>query len=197
MSNEAKLGTVPKADDLRDAVHIAIIPACAAEFLEGGSPVKLNTENKAQACSPEEAIGIVDPFIQSQCDVEEGEWFWLCLYPKTITGLRHDWEHPSFPETTPFPQTTKEANVMSDEKLFSKKWLEGYVRTHCPYWRSKPDGGYSEFLRHVDRRTIFYYGSGCHSLDEVADADELFDHLSIVLGRRINAEYFEEFGCSC
>lgn len=195
MNNEAKLGTIPTGNEGRDAVHVAIVPARAAEILLLGSPVRLNAENKAEACSPNEAIGIADPFRPHLTrKIAAGSWFWMCLYPKTITGLRHVWDHPAFPlaEASANP-TEPETNLG-----VSKKWLKSYVKKHCPYWSEMDDGGYSEFLRYVkDERWIYYYGSDCHSLGDVEDANELFHHLSVVLGVRVDADYFAAFTCSC
>lgn len=198
MSNEAKLGTVPKGDEGRDAVHVAIVPVRAAERLEGGSPVRLNSDGMAEACRAEDAIGVVDPFRPEEDRiVTMNTWFWLCLYPKTITGLRHVWEHPAFqhPEITPPP-----ASHYTKEKLASEEWLKNYVKIHCPYDEEDGniDDGYAAFLKHVtDDKWIYYYGNDCHSLSDVEDADELFRHLSIVLGKTITASYFEAFTCSC
>jgi hypothetical protein len=36
----------------------------------------------------------VDPFLADP--VQPGQMFWLFLYPQTITGLRHVWEHLAF-----------------------------------------------------------------------------------------------------
>ena len=191
MSNEAKLGTIPNGNEGRDAVHVAIMPAIATESLSSGTPVKINRYNEASACRlVEDAIGVVDPF-GNGC--AKGSWFWLCLYPKTITGLRHVWEHPSLPLAA-----TPESVPVDGDKSASKKWLNDYVRRHCSYWEAEPDGGYSEFLRCVsEEKRIFYYGSTCHSLDDVEHAYALFHHLSVVLGKRIDASYFEAFTCSC
>jgi len=191
MSNEAKLGTIPTGTEGRDAVHVAIVPARSANGLVGGSPVKFNPQNEAEACRVEDAIGVVDPFRpQAQRAVPKGSWFWMCLYPKTITGLRHVWDHPSFPAVS-----SSESSAPNGDKSASESWLKDYVGKHCPYYEGK---GYDEFLRYVkDERWIYYYGSECHSLSDVEDADELFRHLSVVLDRRIDASYFESFTCSC
>lgn len=192
MSNERKLGTIPKGDEGRDAVHVAIVPARAASEMVRGLPVKMNVNNEAESCRVADAIGVVDPFIPNYT-VPKGSWFWLCLYPKTITGLRHVWEHPSFPvaeSPAPLP--------VASDKLASESWLKDYVRKHCPYRENEPDGGYSEFLGYVkEERWIYYQGSDCHNLSDVDDADELFRHLSVVLDRRIDASYFDAFTCSC
>jgi hypothetical protein len=39
-------------------------------------------------------IGIVDPFLDQP--VRPGEEFWVFVYPNTITGMRHYWQHPAF-----------------------------------------------------------------------------------------------------
>jgi hypothetical protein len=194
MSNEAKLGTVPNGSEGRDAVHVAIIPARAAQLLDCGQPVKMNAANEAVPCPVDQAVGVVDPFrTENRRRVFEGEWFWLCLYPKTITGLRHVWEHPTFASAG-----VPSSPALSDDKHASEVWIADYVRKHCPYWKGEADGGYSEFVRYVEQnRWIFYTGSDCHSLEDVADADELFRHLSVVLGRKIDAAYFETFTCTC
>ncbi len=198
MSNEAKLGTIPKGNEGRDAVHVAIVPACANEQLISGTPVRITRDNKAQSCRVIDAVGIVDPFrAQDNLLVSQGEWFWLCLYPKTISGLRHVWDHPCFPKAEVAPEI-KLADLPSNSVSESQRWIQDYVRLHCLYWEYEPDGGYSEFIRYVrDERWIYYYGSDCHGLGDVKDAEELFQHLSIVLGRRIDASYFEAFTCSC
>lgn len=194
MSNEAKLGTLPQGNEGKDAVHIAIIPAIAGMFLQCGMSVKMNRGGHAIECPEKDAIGIVDPFLkQNNACVVKGSWFWLCLYPKTITGLRHVWEHPSFPMTEVSPESKS-----TDNKLQSKLWLTDYVSRHCPYWEDYPDKGYSEFLRYVkDERWIYYNGSDCHSLSDVYEQDELFKHLSVVLECRIDSDYFTAFTCSC
>lgn len=195
-NDSAKLGTNPNGDEGRDAVHIAIVPCRAAQYLSSGCPVALNRNGEAVSSGPGQAVGVVDPFRPDAMAVQTGQWFWLCLYPKTITSLRHVWEHPAFPlskgASKPMPRHS------SANKEESKAWLKEYVRKHCFYWADEIDGGLMLFLNYVkDQRWIYYAGSDCHGLSDVDDADELFRHLSIVLDRRIDASYFEAFTCSC
>ena len=196
MSNEAKLGTIPTGIEGRDAVHIAIVPVKAAKLLYTGWAVTLNKDGEAEPIHPQFAVGVVDPF-GPDSQVHAGQWFWLCLYPKTTTGLRHVWEHPAFKTNA----DTAEAcgpGQKGQQGPESMKWLEAYVREHCGYDEGLPDGGLSKFLRSVEHDCeIFYHGSDCHSLEDVDDRDELFRHLSVVLGRRIDAGYFKGFNCSC
>lgn len=99
------IGTVLTQDEGRDAVHVAVICCEAAEELRGGDEVVLmGLANKGRSgpplvCSPnpqDTVLGIVDPFIKT--DLELGDLFWVFLMPRTITGLKHVWSHPAFPE---------------------------------------------------------------------------------------------------
>ena len=195
MSKETKLGTMPKGDEGRDAVHVAIVPCKSGDVLSQGQQVKLNKDGEAVPCGEhDQPIGIADPFLHPSKVIGAGEWFWLCLYPGTVTSLAHVWEHPAFPVAAEASQ----AQPAQGNKEESEAWLAAYVRKHCSYWNDDADGGLREFLRYVrDEKWIYYYGSDCHSLADVDDADELFRHLSVVLGRRIDADYFEAFTCSC
>lgn len=91
------LGQTPAADARRDAVHIAVAPVVAGDILDPCSHVWLDGDGVAFFFGLPEGsrrLGIVDPFRDSR--VMKGELFWLCLYPGTITGLRHVWSHPAF-----------------------------------------------------------------------------------------------------
>lgn len=198
MSNDIKLGTTPTGTEGRDAVHIAIVSVRAMHPLEPGQRVAVDRDGYAAVAESDEfACGIVDPF-SGRAIIEPHEWFWLCLYPKSITSLRHVWEHPSFPasitEVPALVEVSEGAKAMGE----ARAWLADYVKRHCPYDDLEGDWGLQKFLKNVtEDKTIFYHGSDCHSLEDVENRDELFRHLSIVLGKRIDAAYFKYFSCSC
>lgn len=80
MSSEAaKLGSVITGDAGRDAVHVAIVPMTAVRVLQPGERL---------------TNGIVDPFLTEP--VQPGQRYYLCLFPGTVTSLRHVWTHPAF-----------------------------------------------------------------------------------------------------
>lgn len=189
VSKEAKLGAVPAGNEGRDAVHIAIVPVQAAEGIGAGCPVQMKN-GKAVPCNAHDADGIADPFRRENIAINYGEWFWLCLFPGSITNLRHAWEHPLFPSETKLPGNP-------DQVASSKAWLEQYVKRVCPYDNDISGGGYEKFLRNVREGQIFYHGHDCHNADDVEDETELYYHLSVILNRTINRDSFESFSCSC
>jgi hypothetical protein len=87
-----QLGKLIDGDERRDAVHIAVAPVVAAATLTPGQHVGLIDGSRAGPC--DNPIGVVDPFLKA--DVQEGQRFWLFLYPNTVTSLRHVWTHPAF-----------------------------------------------------------------------------------------------------
>lgn len=82
------LGTIISENEKRDAIHLAVEPVVAKETLRAGQDV--NAKGEAQR----PYVGIVDPFLKAP--VQAGERFWLVVYPRQITSLRHVWDHPSF-----------------------------------------------------------------------------------------------------
>lgn len=116
MSKDIKLGTKPVEGQLRDAIHVAIAPMVASTQLKPGAHVGILPDGTAGMS--DNPIGIVDPFIGGS--VYKGERFWLLLYQQTVTGMRHQWSHPAFPD----------ASVETgDEKSNSIEWLKAFART--------------------------------------------------------------------
>lgn len=88
------LGTIITPDEKRDAIHLAVIPMQAPHALCPGDHV--DAQGHLALPTDSRAVGIVDPFLTSA--IEKGQWFWLVIYPRKITSLRHVWSHPAFPE---------------------------------------------------------------------------------------------------
>ena len=89
------LGTIIDTTAGRDAIHLAVEPVIAGEKLYAGQHIGLL--NGIASTKIIKKIGIVDPFLNGF--VPEGEMFWLVVYPRQITSLRHVWSHPDFPES--------------------------------------------------------------------------------------------------
>lgn len=111
----------------RDAIHIAVIQVVAAEELKPGDHVCLTKNSgtpptvKAWYSDEDlEPIGIVDPFISKDAIIYKGTIFFLFLYPKTVTSLRHHWTHPAFRD--------EGAEIkLSEEKQKALSWLEDFA----------------------------------------------------------------------
>jgi len=119
----ATLGTILDKDQGRDAIHLAVISVIAGETLRPGDNVYLSDQGLAFLNSKEYCVGIVDPFLNTH--IKTGQHFWLIIYPRTITSLRHVWEHPLLPsEATMTPQSLTETLT---EKEKSKQWIEEFA----------------------------------------------------------------------
>lgn len=110
------LGSVLEGEASRDAIHIAIAPVVASHSMGAGDHIGLN--DKGEADDEAAPIGVVDPYLKGK--VRKGQRFWLFLYPNTVTGLRHEWHHPSFNG----PQEPKPERISHDTHLVkSKAWI--------------------------------------------------------------------------
>lgn len=110
--NEPNIGKLVIGPAHRDAIHIAVAPVVAGCLMVSGAHVGIDANG---TCAPgaKPHIGIVDPFLTAP--VSAGETFWLFLYPKTITSLRHNWTHPAFDDDD------------ETKKAASEKWLREFA----------------------------------------------------------------------
>ncbi|ARP89795.1 hypothetical protein CAL14_05425 [Bordetella genomosp. 9] len=185
----ASLGTIIDASEKRDAIHLAVEPVEAGVKLAVGAHVELR-DGKAYAAAPGEGVGIVDPFLMDA--VKKGERFWLVVYPRQITSLRHVWEHPAFPasgETGVDPAT---ANMHPSEK-----WIRDWCATipldyHIvmdgarDYVESQRKGGWGEYL---------CFGG---LLEGESVPAEFWPHYEAVTGEKVEEDHRGSFfTCSC
>jgi hypothetical protein len=125
-------------------------------------------------------IGIVDPYLKNP--VAPGQRFWLCLYPNSITSLRHHWIHPAFPDDAPDVERTE---------------AERYLREFADDWGMD----YDEMIRSaVAGNLLCARGTDIHSWSEIDDNGERFwRSLEIITGRTFDRDHREDvrFTCSC
>lgn len=186
------LGTVLRSDEARDAIHLAVEPVVAGQRLKRGEHVGFDATGKVvKAGTKVKALGIVDPFLT--CDVEQGERFWLVVYPREITSLRHVWAHPDFPVV---PEVAKEAAILTEVQR-SINWIENYADSFpmsydtlmiaADEWvSSQRKGGWGEYL--------------CLGglLEGECVSDEFWPHYEIVRGETVEEDHRGSFfTCSC
>jgi hypothetical protein len=180
--SELKLGKILNGTEQRDAFHVAVAPVAASQVLPIGEHVGLLPDGTASRSA--DAIGIVDPFLERP--VKKGERFYLWLYPNTVTGMRHHWEHPAFVEQqqSTLPTSGKDLSV-------SEQWLRDYADSIDQSYESLMEvaAGYlshSEYLCEGDR----YEG--------VYTPDEFWTHYEAVTGTKVgDNERGSFFSCSC
>lgn len=102
------LGKIHNDVQVRDAVHIAIEQVTVIEICQPGSHVGF-VEKGMVGLSAEKKVGIIDPFIKGY--IPSGSKVWLFVYPGTITGLQHHWQHPDIDTREPKPKIVDQYSV--------------------------------------------------------------------------------------
>lgn len=119
----ASLGTIHAVQQHRDAVHLACEPMTAGEILTPGMHIGIRNGLAVEAEGNIKALGIVDPFLPHA--VTHGEKFYLILFPRMITSLRHVWEHPDFQPVVEEPPTEEQLHqtllLLHDPKAMAKQ----------------------------------------------------------------------------
>ena len=194
MSNDQTLDTIgKKLSELlpRDAVHIATYAAVAGETLIASEHITITdfTARTARvAMNLNDAIGIVDPFITEA--IKEGEMFWVFIYPRTITSLKHEWSHPSIDKSESHARETAVLQVRERLLGDSKAWLEEYLETNVGISLST----FLYALSYDDLRDEYIVISGEDANGRMTE--EFWDHVEVVT----NQKYPDRptyFSCAC
>ena len=175
------LGSIISENEKRDAIHLGVEPVIAGEKLHPGDHVSLK-DGIAKRTLPTCGVGIVDPFLPK--GPEEGQRFWLVVYPRQITSLRHVWEHPSFPASQEI-QFKIEESPMSE----SEKWIRDFA--------SNLGVKYDELLNRAEDYQVNgeYWNQGERFEGEWIP-EEFWDHYKEVTGKEVKDRY-SFLSCSC
>lgn len=176
------LGTIIEGGG-RDAIHLAVEPVIAGMDLVPGQDIGLRNgeafKYMVNEKSPVKLVGIVDPFLQQP--VRRGQMFWLVVYPRQITSLRHVWEHPDF--------NLPNVRAITDKET-SELWLRNFCASHdAPRYESVVSG----YLK-GDADDEYFHFDGEDAHDDIPN--EFWDHMEIVTGRKISHRP-KYFSCSC
>lgn len=194
----ATMGTI-LTDDVggRDAVHVAVIAVTAAQWMAPAQDVGLVDGGLTAVADTTKPIGIVDPFLKDT--VHPGQRFWLYLYPRTITSLRHNWTHPEF-EDLPVSSYVTPAT-----KLASELWLRNFAQNNGgPDYEHMIAAATGDRLRTTHSEESAHYsahndGEYLHFDGQDASGEippEFWDHVENVTGKRITKRP-SYFSCSC
>jgi hypothetical protein len=185
------LGTLIDDTQKRDAIHLAVEPAVAGTALTPGESVILDDDLLTAFGVPAgEGVGIVDPFIVGP--VPKGAKFWLVVYPRQISSLRHVWEHPSF-------RPSGETGVPVAAKAASEAWLRTYFRDEFHIGDDDDDWGDGDTfeslvrkLADADDEYVVVLGSDASGTIPA----EVYDHVAIYTGEPV-ARRAIYWSCSC
>jgi hypothetical protein len=172
----------------RDAVHVAVVSAIAGERLAPGDDVGFELPmqpGENVSMRKDKPLGIVDPFIKGF--VNEGERFWLYLYPRTITGLNHHWTHPAFPEQ----ETTATIYAPPSQKLASMKYIDDLAGNY-----GFTGGRMIDAAKEWIEQGEYWYDGG--TFDGETVPDEFWTHFERVTGVSVDHDKKHSFfTCSC
>lgn len=179
--SDVTLGQLIEGEAQRDAFHIAVAPVVAAHAMIPGQHVGLLPDGRASAKSVDKTIGIVDPFLLEA--VGMGQRFWLCLYQKTVTGMRHEWTHPAFSTEQPTP-TEREAEARKVIEAFASRLRRSYDYVLDTLSTALTDGG--------------AHGGDDDDADSFnSNKKELLLAASIILGKPLRDAEEVYFSCAC
>lgn len=171
--SDTQLGQLITGAGERDAIHVALAPVTANERLKPGQHIgfvgkEYNARELVGVCS--EPLGIVDPFLERS--VERGERFYMVLYQNTVTGLKHQWTHPAFPDPNK-PDVAR-----------SVAWLQDLA--------DEIGLDYHTLLDHIPDGSIH---TGDREMYGVRESDDIRRHYEIVTGRPAPRDVY--FRCAC
>ncbi len=172
------LGQIIDDTQKRDAIHLAVLPTVALVKLFAGQDIGIVGEGATTATA--KPTGIVDPFLK--VPVMPGERFWMVLYPRMVTSLRHVWSHPAFSDAE---------DGKPSQFAASDAWLDRFADSAGLSRADLMDGAKS-FLEHSE-----YLCDGGR-WEDFSTPDEFWLHYQLVTGTSVaEDDRGNFFSCSC
>lgn len=181
------LGMLIPANSGRDAIHLAVEPVVAGQRLAPGQDVGFLPDGTVGLTDA--PLGIVDPFLKQL--VAPGERFWLVIYPRQITSLRHVWSHPAFPEAPDAAYVADADDHYVQDGGASERWIRDYAASIPLRYEDLMEGARG-WLRSGN---YLVFGG---LLEGEYVPDEFWAHYEVVTKSTVpEAERGSFFSCSC
>lgn len=179
------LGMILDGTQGRDAIHLAVEPVIAVGTLHPGQHVGFVTNGVGVGDKP---VGIVDPFLTDV--VLPGQNFWLVVYPRQITSLRHVWTHPAFADV---------ADVKDPKSAMhpSELWIRHFADSVCLHYNVLMEGAAKWVATHDGKWGGNFLCLG-GLLEGESVPDEFWSHYDAVTGGVTPEDKRRSFfTCSC
>lgn len=185
------IGHIIETEQQCDAIHMAIAPVEAGDRMSPGEHIGMLNGRASYAFTPH--IGVVDPFLRDE--VREGSRFWLFLYPGSITGLRHEWNHPAFAQKQAVPASERIPSVTT-AKSDSERWMREWAVEHmgADYYGDHPMSESVAFERAIRAGETMSVGSNEDARDGFIDST-WWNHWETITGKTGDHKGF--FRCAC
>jgi hypothetical protein len=206
------LGTLIDEHQKRDAIHLAVEPVIAGEDLKASSDIGIGEDGRAYntlAFCKGKHLGIVDPFLSKHDVVIEGERFWMIIYPRQITSLRHVWTHPFIDTSENIPTDFKIESIEgieNNERFLTSgasiEWMENYAHSLGDYTAVQLIKAADDYLENGN----LFFGNESIINDMGYYADflsksfdkEFWKHYQIITGKEVPVyKQNDFFDCSC
>jgi hypothetical protein len=185
----------------RDAIHLAVEPVvCGDELLRAGDHVGLVDGIAGYSPKFGKKVGIVDPFIKGT--LSEGDRFWLVVYPREITSLRHVWTHPAFDDDIPQDHAEVYPDPVMKRRAEAEAWIIEYAEKNDIPIQELLDGA-GNWVATYDKDSNYRWSSGEYlnmggRLEGLSTPPEFWDHYEALTGNAVPEEMKENFfSCSC
>lgn len=173
------IGKILEGEYRRDAIHIAVLPVIATQKLAPGQDIGFYGKEGNQVGIVKTPIGIVDPFLQKMVMPEQQ--FFMFLYPNTITGLRHEWEHPALEKRVLDVQAEKKHEA---EQFIHSIAARGYI-------------SYESLLEHGARGETPTFSTEMYEVSE-EDKDKFWTCIETLTGFKAPSSLRQEYwSCAC
>jgi hypothetical protein len=177
---------------------LAVEPVEAGEPLEPGQDVGIRDGFAYSPGAGIAEVGIVDPFLRKR--VERGERFWLVVYPRQITSLRHVWEHPSFPLAEVHRPTLAETHDPETARRLTAM-LSGsteYVDQLAKQWDITPEELVQAAREYVESGEYWYHPRDSERFVGERLPDSFWEHFELITGKVVEeAKRGRFFSCAC
>jgi hypothetical protein len=185
MTTQEQIGKKLSAEAQRDAIHIAVLPVVADDdWIAPGETVRLaeGTNNLVRRAQGGPSIGIADPFLNEP--IRKQDRFWVFIHPNTVTGMRHEWEHPQIDHSKP---ATNESEAWLQQ--FALEWSLDYDELIAEA---------SAKSAHSGDHYVTAQGIDLHGAQELGSDHDLFwSHLQNLTGKQFDLQHRNNFGWSC